>query len=103
MSKERIHKFQFRQSIPFFLMHLALLGAFFVHFQWKWIVLCAVLYLVRMFGVTAGYHRYFSHRTYKLDRVSQFIMAWIATLLRYLLTRHYSYFENIRSCLSGRG
>ncbi|HZJ65107.1 MAG TPA: acyl-CoA desaturase, partial [Kofleriaceae bacterium] len=35
-------------------------------------------YLVRMFGVTAGYHRYFSHRSYKLRRVPQFALAWLA-------------------------
>ncbi len=76
---ERSHKFQLGQSIPFFVMHFAALGVFFVHFEWKWVALCALLYGVRMFGVTAGYHRYFSHRTYKLDRVSQFLMAWLAT------------------------
>ena len=27
------------------------------------------LYYVRMFGVTGGYHRYFSHRTYRTSRV----------------------------------
>ena len=31
-----------------------------------------------MFGVTAGYHRYFSHRSYKLGRVAQFLMAVLA-------------------------
>ena len=31
-----------------------------------------------MFGITAGYHRYFSHRSYKLGRVPQFLMAVLA-------------------------
>ena len=31
-----------------------------------------------MFGVTAGYHRYFSHRSYKLGRVTQCVMAVLA-------------------------
>ena len=31
-----------------------------------------------MFGVTAGYHRYFSHRSYKLGRAAQFLMAFLA-------------------------
>ena len=35
-------------------------------------------YLVRMFGVTAGYHRYFSHRTYRLSRPAQFALAFLA-------------------------
>lgn len=35
-------------------------------------------YLIRMFGVTAGYHRYFGHRSYKLSRPAQFAMAFLA-------------------------
>jgi stearoyl-CoA desaturase (delta-9 desaturase) len=30
-----------------------------------------------MFGVTGGYHRYFSHRTYKTSRAFQFCLAWL--------------------------
>jgi len=36
------------------------------------------LYWIRMFGVTAGYHRYFAHRSYKTSRTFAFILAWIA-------------------------
>jgi stearoyl-CoA desaturase (delta-9 desaturase) len=35
-------------------------------------------YAIRMFGVTAGYHRYFSHRSYTMDRWAQFLMAFLA-------------------------
>jgi stearoyl-CoA desaturase (delta-9 desaturase) len=38
----------------------------------------AATYAIRMFGVTAGYHRYFSHRSYKLGRWAQFAMAVLA-------------------------
>jgi stearoyl-CoA desaturase (Delta-9 desaturase) len=38
-------------------------------------ILGLVLYLTRMFFITAGYHRYFAHRAYTLRRVPQFIMA----------------------------
>ena len=30
-----------------------------------------------MFAITAGFHRYFSHRTYRLGRVSQFVLAFL--------------------------
>jgi stearoyl-CoA desaturase (delta-9 desaturase) len=63
-------------------MHLLPFGAFVVGGSAReWIVagvLCVVLYYVRMFGVTAGYHRYFSHKTYKMGRVAQFLMAFLA-------------------------
>jgi len=38
----------------------------------------AATYSIRMFGVTAGYHRYFSHRSYRLSRLGQFLMAFLA-------------------------
>jgi stearoyl-CoA desaturase (delta-9 desaturase) len=66
-------------AIPFFLVHLLPLGAFFVQVTWKDWVLCGVLYVTRMFCITAGYHRYFSHRTYKMGRVAQFVMAFGGT------------------------
>jgi len=58
----------------------AFLGLFFVEWSWKLVTLCIGLYYLRMFGITAGYHRYFSHRTYKLDRIPAFIMALIGSL-----------------------
>jgi stearoyl-CoA desaturase (delta-9 desaturase) len=33
--------------------------------------------LIRMFGITAGYHRYFAHRSYKTTRLFRFALAWI--------------------------
>jgi stearoyl-CoA desaturase (delta-9 desaturase) len=35
----------------------------------------AVTYAVRMFGVTAGYHRYFSHAAFRTSRAFQFVLA----------------------------
>jgi stearoyl-CoA desaturase (delta-9 desaturase) len=65
-------------SIPFVIIHLCALGGFWSGYTTSAIVCCAVLFVVRMFGVTGGYHRYFSHRTYKTSRVFQFILAFIA-------------------------
>lgn len=69
---------QYVQSVPFFLLHVVALGVLFYPLAWKWVALCLTMYVIRMFGVTAGYHRYFSHRTYKLGRISQFFMAFLA-------------------------
>ena len=57
-------------SIPFFGVHVAALGAFFVGFRWYYPVVALAFYYLRMFGITAGYHRYFSHRSYKTSRKS---------------------------------
>lgn len=37
------------------------------------------LYWARMFAITAGYHRYFSHRAFKTGRVFQFLLALLGT------------------------
>ena len=74
----RLHTYNWGAVVPFFLLHLACFSVFLVPFHWKWAGLAVLSYAVRMFGVTAGYHRYFSHRTYKLNRVNQFLMAFLA-------------------------
>ena len=70
--------YQFDAVIPFFLLHVACLLVFFVPFHWVYVVLLVATYSARAFGATAGYHRYFSHRSYKLGRKSQFVMAFLA-------------------------
>jgi stearoyl-CoA desaturase (delta-9 desaturase) len=62
-------------SIPFFLVHLVCLAAVFTGVPLRALVLCGVLYFVRMFFITAGYHRYFAHRSYRMGRPMQFLMA----------------------------
>jgi stearoyl-CoA desaturase (delta-9 desaturase) len=70
--------YQFGAVIPFVLLHLACLLVFFVPFHWEYVALLAATYFLRAFGATAGYHRYFSHRSYKLSRPFQFLMAFLA-------------------------
>lgn len=65
-------------TIPFLLVHLATIAAIWTGVSRTAAVLCVVLYVVRMFGVTAGYHRYFSHRSFKTSRVGQFVLALLA-------------------------
>ncbi|WP_437741569.1 acyl-CoA desaturase [Sorangium sp. So ce1504] len=46
---------------------------------WKLAALAAATYVVRMFAITAVYHRYFSHRSYKTSRGLQFLLALLGT------------------------
>ncbi|HVS74936.1 MAG TPA: fatty acid desaturase [Candidatus Acidoferrales bacterium] len=66
-------------TLPFFLIHVAALAAFWVPFRWSYLFTCIAVWAVRMFFVSAGYHRYFSHRSYKTSRAFQFVIAFIAT------------------------
>jgi stearoyl-CoA desaturase (delta-9 desaturase) len=45
----------------------------------KLVALAAVTYLVRMFAVTAVYHRYFAHRSFKTSRPFQLLLAYLGT------------------------
>lgn len=65
-------------AIPFLLVHLGCLAAIWTGITWPAIALCVTLYWLRMFAVTAGYHRYFSHRAYATGRAFQFILAFLA-------------------------
>ncbi len=65
-------------SLPFILFHLLIGLVAFTGVSWELVLLALGSYYVRMFGVTAGYHRYFSHRTFKTGRVFQFMLAWLA-------------------------
>jgi stearoyl-CoA desaturase (delta-9 desaturase) len=75
---ERLHHYSFGTVVPFVLLHVGCAGVFFLPLRWDWVWLLLAMYGVRMFGVTAGYHRYFSHRTYKLGRGWQFVLAFLA-------------------------
>lgn len=67
--------------IPFLAMHvLAIGGLFFFELTWTAVVLVLATYYVRMFGITAGFHRYFSHRGFKTSRTFQFILAWLGSM-----------------------
>lgn len=66
------------KPIPFVLAHLACLTAIWTGVSWQMVLLALLLYVTRMFGVTAGYHRYFAHRTFRTSRVGQFLLAFLA-------------------------
>ena len=64
-------------TIPFWGIHvLAIIGLAILGFSWTGVLVCAALYVPRMFFVTGAYHRYFSHRSYRLNRFWQFVMAF---------------------------
>jgi stearoyl-CoA desaturase (Delta-9 desaturase) len=62
-------------AIPFVLVHLACFGAIWTGVTAQAVAIGAGLYWLRIFSIGAGYHRYFSHRSYETSRVFQFILA----------------------------
>ena len=65
-------------TIAFLLVHLACFAAFWTGVTRAALLLGIGLYLLRMFAITAGYHRYFSHRAFRTSRVFQFVLAAVA-------------------------
>jgi stearoyl-CoA desaturase (delta-9 desaturase) len=65
-----------RSAIPFFFVWALALGVIWTGFTTTALVLLAVTFFGRMFFITAGYHRYFAHKSYKLNRFWQFVMAF---------------------------
>ena len=70
--------YRLSMTLPFFLMHAAVLTVFLVPFTPAMLLWLAGSYVFRMFVVTGGYHRYFSHRSYRLNRFWQFVLAFCA-------------------------
>lgn len=67
-------------SLPFVSMHLACLLVIWTGVSGVAVAVCLTLYGLRMFGITAGYHRYFSHRSYKTSRAFQFALGWLGAM-----------------------
>ncbi len=65
-------------SIGFVLVHVGCLAAVWTGLTGRALVLAVALYLVRIFAVTAGYHRYFAHRAFRTSRILQFGLAFLA-------------------------
>jgi stearoyl-CoA desaturase (delta-9 desaturase) len=66
-------------SVPFVAVHLAaIFGVVWLGWSWRGLALAVGLYYARMFFVTGGYHRYFSHRSFRTSRPMQLFFAFFA-------------------------
>ena len=65
-------------SSPVVFLHLGCIGLFFTGFSWVALAVMFLTFSVRVFALTAGFHRYFSHRSFKTSRVFQFVLVWWA-------------------------
>lgn len=66
--------------LPFVLVHVSVIAVLWVGVSWIAALTAVVLYCVRMWGITAFYHRYFSHRAFKTSRLFQFIGAFLGAM-----------------------
>ncbi|WP_151761195.1 acyl-CoA desaturase [Acinetobacter seifertii] len=73
-------KIQWLRIIPFILLHIACLAAFWVGVSWFAVIFMLGFYFIRMFAITAFFHRYLSHKTFQTSRIVQFIFVLIGTM-----------------------
>jgi stearoyl-CoA desaturase (delta-9 desaturase) len=62
-------------AAPFIAIHLACGLAILYPPTWPLAAMATGSYVLRMWAITAGYHRYFSHRSYKTSRAFQVVLA----------------------------
>jgi len=66
--------------LPFLALHVLCLGPLWVGWSWAAIGVAIGMFAIRMFAITGGYHRYFSHRTYRTSRAMQFALAVLGSM-----------------------
>ena len=70
-------RIDWKRAVAYATIHLAALSAFFTGWSWPALGAAFFLYALRVFTLTGFYHRYFSHRTFKVGRITQFVFGWI--------------------------
>ena len=67
-------------SFPLILMHLSCFFVFLVPFEIELLLVFGFVYCLHVFTLTAGFHRYFSHNSFKTSRPFQFILGFLGTM-----------------------
>jgi stearoyl-CoA desaturase (delta-9 desaturase) len=82
MQVNRAHKvgLDYLTITQFVFLHAGCLLVVWTGISWTALVTCLGFYCLRIFAVSAGYHRYFAHRSYKTGRVFQFLLALFGSL-----------------------
>ena len=65
------------KAIPFLLLHAACATVFWVGWSPVAVLICLCAIYVRVFALTAFYHRYFSHKAFETSRLVQFLGGFV--------------------------
>lgn len=77
-TREHSDDIAYPSSAAFLLVHVGCLAAVWTGVTWRAVALALMLYVLRIFAIGAGYHRYFAHRAFSTSRICQFALAFLA-------------------------
>ena len=72
------HRIEYLRVLPFLIIHPACLAVYWVGYSSVAIGIALMLYVIRMFAITAFYHRFLSHKAFKTSRFMQLLFSMIA-------------------------
>ena len=64
-------------TVPLLMLHLGCFGVIWVGWSPFAVGFCLIFYIIRMFGISAFYHKYFSHRAFHANRFFSFLFAML--------------------------
>jgi stearoyl-CoA desaturase (delta-9 desaturase) len=64
--------------VVFWLVQASVVLVFAVPFAWTLVALWAASHFIRAIGLTLCFHRYFAHRSFKMNRIARFVWTFIA-------------------------
>ena len=73
--REQPDNLDWSRCFSFVFLHAGCLAVFFVGWSAVAVAMAAALYLFRIFTITGFFHRYFSHRSFRTSRATQFVFA----------------------------
>ena len=75
IDNNRKNRVDWLRVLPFLGMHILCFSVIWVGWSPIAVLVAAILYVVRMLAITGFYHRYFSHKSFKTSRATQFVFA----------------------------
>jgi stearoyl-CoA desaturase (delta-9 desaturase) len=78
--KQQSHYPNWLDYVGYGALHAGCLGALWTGCSRTDAIVFVVTYVARQFGLMGGYHRYFSHRSFKTSRAFQFVLALLGTI-----------------------
>jgi fatty-acid desaturase len=73
-------RFDTGNVVGILLIHVLSIGAFFT-FSWSGLILCLVFsFLTACLGITLGYHRLFTHRSFQTIKPVEYVLAYLGSL-----------------------